>query len=127
MQVRSLDPWLHPRYADHRPNTLLLEARHGAALIDHIYMDATGFGAGCCCLQLTFQCCNIEDARRMYDALIPLGPIMVLMGFYPDLAICPSPSLFRLFAVGLNSRKSTMAGLHRGCGLPVERHRWKRR
>lgn len=36
-----------------------------------------GFGMGCCCLQLTFQSCNVEEARRMYDALIPLGPIMV--------------------------------------------------
>lgn len=26
-----------------------------AALPDHIYMDAMGFGMGCCCLQLTFQ------------------------------------------------------------------------
>lgn len=40
-------------------------------------MDAMGFGMGCCCLQLTFQSCNVEEARRMYDALIPVGPIMV--------------------------------------------------
>jgi hypothetical protein len=71
---------------------LLLEARHGAALVDHIYMDAMGFGMGCCCLQLTFQCCNIEDARRTYDALLPLGPIMVRTGFHPNPAICTSPS-----------------------------------
>jgi len=56
---------------------LLLEAKNGAALVDHIYLDAMGFGMGCCCLQLTFQACNVEDARRLYDALIPLGPIMV--------------------------------------------------
>jgi Glutamate-cysteine ligase len=76
MQVRPLDPptW----YARAGPLTHVnpLEARNGAALIDHIYMDAMGFGMGCCCLQLTFQCCNIEEARRMYDALIPIGPIM---------------------------------------------------
>ena len=42
-------------------------------------MDAMGFGMGCCCLQLTFQSCNIEEARRMYDALIPVGPIMVFV------------------------------------------------
>jgi glutamate--cysteine ligase catalytic subunit len=62
------------------------EARNGAALIDHIYMDAMGFGMGCCCLQLTFQCCSIEDARRMYDALIPIGPIMVHTVFYTNCA-----------------------------------------
>jgi len=53
------------------------EAKFGAALPDHIYMDAMGFGMGCCCLQLTLQACNIKDARRLYDALVPLGPIMV--------------------------------------------------
>jgi hypothetical protein len=59
------------------------EARNGAALIDHIYMDAMGFGMGCCCLQVTFQCCNIDQARRMYDSLIPIGPIMVCVCFSP--------------------------------------------
>lgn len=53
------------------------EAKNGAALPDHIYMDAMGFGMGCCCLQLTFQACNVDEARRMYDALTPVGPILV--------------------------------------------------
>jgi glutamate--cysteine ligase catalytic subunit len=53
------------------------EAKNGAALPDHIYLDAMGFGMGCCCLQLTFQACNIDEARRMYDALVPIGPILV--------------------------------------------------
>ncbi len=53
------------------------EAKCGAALPDHIYMDAMGFGMGCCCLQLTFQACDVSDARRLYDGLIPIGPIMV--------------------------------------------------
>ncbi|KAK4054100.1 glutamate--cysteine ligase [Microbotryomycetes sp. JL201] len=34
-------------------------AKDGAALPDHIYMDAMGFGMGCCCLQLTFQACSL--------------------------------------------------------------------
>lgn len=50
-------------------------------------MDAMGFGMGCCCLQLTFQCCSIEDARRMYDALIPIGPIMVCLGVHLTCAV----------------------------------------
>jgi glutamate--cysteine ligase catalytic subunit len=53
------------------------EAKDGAALPDHIYLDAMGFGMGCCCLQLTFQACDVSDARRLYDGLIPIGPIMV--------------------------------------------------
>lgn len=48
-----------------------------AAKEDHIYMDAMGFGMGCCCLQLTFQACNIEEARTLYDQLTPLCPIML--------------------------------------------------
>lgn len=58
-------------------NNRFSEAKNGAALPDHIYMDAMGFGMGCCCLQLTFQACNVGDARRLYDAFVPLGPIMV--------------------------------------------------
>ena len=53
------------------------EAKNGAALPDHVYMDAMGFGMGCSCLQLTFQACNVSEARRLYDALVPLAPIMV--------------------------------------------------
>lgn len=67
--ITPQNPWWRFRY--------WLEAKNGAALLDHIYLDAMGFGMGCCCLQLTFQSCNVGEARRMYDALIPLGPIMV--------------------------------------------------
>ena len=48
-----------------------------AALPDHIYMDAMAFGMGCCCLQMTFQACNICEARHLYDQLSPMCPIMV--------------------------------------------------
>lgn len=44
---------------------------------DHIYMDCMGFGMGCCCLQVTFQACNITEARALYDQLAPICPIMV--------------------------------------------------
>jgi glutamate--cysteine ligase catalytic subunit len=53
------------------------EAKEGAALPDHIYMDAMAFGMGCCCLQITFQACNIDEGRRLYDRLAPVAPIMV--------------------------------------------------
>lgn len=48
------------------------------AIKDCVYMDAMGFGMGCCCLQLTFQACNINEARTLYDQLTPLCPIMVI-------------------------------------------------
>jgi glutamate--cysteine ligase catalytic subunit len=55
------------------------DARNGAALPDHIYMDAMGFGAGCCCMQVTLQAYDVSDARRLYDALIPVGPILLAL------------------------------------------------
>ncbi|KAH0827865.1 glutamate-cysteine ligase-domain-containing protein [Lanmaoa asiatica] len=74
-------PWQRSLYAEDA------EAKKGAALIDHIYMDAMGFGAGCCCLQVTLQSCNVEAARRVYDALIPVGPIMSLFGVVISLTL----------------------------------------
>ncbi|KAK0533780.1 glutamate--cysteine ligase [Tilletia horrida] len=55
------------------------EAKAGAAKENHIYMDAMGFGMGCCCLQVTFQACSIEEARSIYDALVPIGPLMLAL------------------------------------------------
>lgn len=57
--------------------TCLPEAQDGAALTDHIYMDAMGFGMGCSCLQITFQACSVGEARRVYDALVPVSSVMV--------------------------------------------------
>ena len=48
-----------------------------SALPNHVYMDAMAFGMGCSCLQITFQACSIEEARRMYDQLAVVSPIMV--------------------------------------------------
>jgi len=50
-----------------------------AALPNHVYMDHMGFGMGLCCLQLTFQADNIEEARCLYDQLAPLCPIMLAL------------------------------------------------
>ncbi|CAM0141049.1 glutamate--cysteine ligase [Umbelopsis sp. WA50703] len=55
------------------------EAKEGAAKPDHIYMDAMAFGMGCCCLQITFQACNVSEARRLYDQLVPVGSIMLAL------------------------------------------------
>lgn len=46
---------------------------------DVVHLDAMGFGMGCCCLQLTFQACNIVEARTLYDQLTPLCPIMLAL------------------------------------------------
>ena len=43
----------------------------------HILLDAMGFGMGCGCVQCTFQCCNINEARMLYDQLAIILPILV--------------------------------------------------
>ena len=55
------------------------DVRNGAAKTNHIYMDAMAFGMGSCCLQITFQAKNINEGRRLYDQLSPLGPIMLAL------------------------------------------------
>ncbi|XP_047144925.1 glutamate--cysteine ligase catalytic subunit isoform X1 [Hydra vulgaris] len=50
-----------------------------AVLPNHVYMDCMGFGMGCCCLQVTFQACNIKEARMLYDQLTVLAPIMLAL------------------------------------------------
>ena len=46
---------------------------------DHVYMDAMGFGMGCCCLQVTFQASDLNEARSLYDQLAPLCPLMMAL------------------------------------------------
>ncbi|CAH8512792.1 unnamed protein product [Schistosoma rodhaini] len=50
-----------------------------AALPNHIYLDAMGFGMGCSCLQITFQACCIDEARILYDQLATMCPIVMAL------------------------------------------------
>lgn len=63
------------KFDDNEPNS---ESKL-AAKPDHIYMDAMGFGMGCCCLQMTFQAQSIDEAKHLYDQLAPLTPIMLAL------------------------------------------------
>ncbi|KAL0956322.1 hypothetical protein HGRIS_002474 [Hohenbuehelia grisea] len=65
-------------------------------------MDAMGFGMGCCCLQLTFQSCNVAEARRMYDGLIPIGPIL--------LALTAASPVWRGYLTDVDCRWNVIAG-----------------
>ncbi|KAF9924990.1 hypothetical protein FBU30_005154 [Linnemannia zychae] len=71
-----IDPTI-PTYNDYPEDKNAIE--QGAALPDHIYMDAMAFGMGCCCLQITFQAVNVVEARKIYDQMAPLGPIMLAL------------------------------------------------
>ncbi|KAF7727431.1 hypothetical protein EC973_007500 [Apophysomyces ossiformis] len=77
------------------------EAKEGAAKPDHIYMDAMGFGMGCCCLQITFQACNLAEARRLYDHLAPVAPIM--------LALTAAAPIFRGYLADVDCRWDVIA------------------
>ncbi|CAH1643387.1 unnamed protein product [Spodoptera littoralis] len=81
-------------------NSHLLEPE--AAKPDCVYLDAMGFGMGCCCLQLTFQACCITEARTLYDQLAPLCPIM--------LALSAASPIFRGFLTDVDCRWNVIAG-----------------
>lgn len=81
--------------------TLWVEAKKGAAKPDHIYMDAMAFGMGCCCLQITFQAWNVNEARRVYDALVPVTPIM--------LALTAASPAFRGYLADVDARWDVIA------------------
>lgn len=77
-------------------------ARDGAALPDHIYMDSMGFGMGCSCLQITFQATNINEARNLYDQLAPISPIM--------LALTAASPAYRGYLSDQDTRWNVIAG-----------------
>lgn len=55
-----------------------LEAKK-ASKANNVYMDAMGFGMGCCCLQITFQATHLEEAKILYDQLAPITPIALAL------------------------------------------------
>ncbi|ORX37103.1 glutamate-cysteine ligase-domain-containing protein [Kockovaella imperatae] len=66
-----------------------------------IHMDAMAFGMGCCCLQITFQAWNVDEARRVYDALVPVAPIM--------LALTAASPAFRGYLADVDARWNVIA------------------
>lgn len=60
-------------------NKSLFEAEADLPASDYIAMDAMCFGMGCCCLQVTFQAPSLTEARRLYDQLAVLSPVMLAL------------------------------------------------
>lgn len=50
-----------------------------AAKPDHIYLDSLTLGFGCTCLQETFQCKDLTEAKYLYDQMAVLGPILIAL------------------------------------------------
>ncbi|CAK5081693.1 unnamed protein product [Meloidogyne enterolobii] len=57
-------------------------------------MDHMGFGMGLCCLQMTFQAVNVQEARWLYDQLTIITPVMVAL----------TTPIFRSYLSDLDSR-----------------------
>ena len=55
------------------------DVRNGAVKENHIYMDSTLFGLAGCGLQVTVQAKNMNQARKVYDQLLPMGPILLAL------------------------------------------------
>ncbi|ESP03368.1 hypothetical protein LOTGIDRAFT_224402 [Lottia gigantea] len=72
-----------------------------AALTDHVYLDAMGFGMGASCLQVTFQACNINEGRQLYDQLAPLCPIL--------LALSAASPIYRGYLTDIDNRWTVIA------------------
>ncbi|KAJ2760524.1 glutamate--cysteine ligase [Coemansia sp. BCRC 34490] len=78
------------------------EASEGAALPDHIYMDAMGFGMGCCCLQITLQAPDVDKARRLYDQLATVGAVLM--------SLSAASPIFRGYLADVDCRWNVIAG-----------------
>ncbi|XP_057331277.1 glutamate--cysteine ligase-like isoform X2 [Microplitis mediator] len=63
---------------------------------NHIYMDAVGFGLGCCCVQTTLLGRDITQARELYDQLTPFTAVMV--------ALTAAAPAFRGYLADVDSR-----------------------
>lgn len=55
------------------------DVRNGAVKENHLHMDSTLFGIAGCALQVTVQAKNMAQARKLYDQLLPMGPILLAL------------------------------------------------
>ncbi|XP_065844045.1 glutamate--cysteine ligase catalytic subunit-like [Oscarella lobularis] len=85
---------------------------NAASLDDHVYLDCMGFGMGCNCLQMTFQAYDIDEAKYLYDQLVPVCPIL--------LALSAETPAYRGYLVDTDCRWDVIAG-GCDCRTPEER------
>ncbi|KAL8434551.1 hypothetical protein Efla_000067 [Eimeria flavescens] len=74
----------------------------------YIYMDAMCFGMGMNCVQATFSCVTISDARYLYDQLIVMAPLLLsLTAATPFLRGCVAATDTRwdVISMSVDSRK----------------------
>lgn len=67
-----------------------------AALVDNIYMDSLSFGPSCCCIQVTMQAHDLQEAKYLYDQLANICPIM--------LAVSAASPIYRGYLSDIDNR-----------------------
>ena len=69
-----------PKVKERQHDVSNLIQRHMMPPVDKaMYLDCQAFGAGCCCVQATFSCRNLEEATKLYDFFLVLGPILLAL------------------------------------------------
>lgn len=74
----------------------------GASKPGYVYMDSMGFGMGSSCLQITMQAANINEARYLYDSLVPIAPIL--------LSLTAAAPIFKGYLVDQDVRWNVICG-----------------
>ncbi|VDM53159.1 unnamed protein product [Angiostrongylus costaricensis] len=93
-----------------------------AAKPDHIYMDHMGFGMGCCCLQVTFQAVNVDEARWLYDQLTPITPILLALSAATPIfrsKLANVDSRWDIISASVDDRTAEERGL-----VPLQKSKW---
>ncbi|KAL4221497.1 hypothetical protein ACF0H5_019754 [Mactra antiquata] len=69
-----------------------------------IAIDHALYGPACCCIQVTIQAKNLEEAKYLYDQLIPLCPIMAIISVFKQLALSVVSPLYKGFMTDIDTR-----------------------
>ncbi|KAG8949666.1 hypothetical protein FRC04_008412 [Tulasnella sp. 424] len=89
----------HPRYLLTYGTGLLLAFNlrtNAEALLNHILLDSVSFGPSSCSLQVTMQAADLDQARALHDALVPIAPIL--------LALSAASPIFKGYLAEVDSR-----------------------
>lgn len=87
-------------------------------------MDAMCFGMGCCCLQVTLQASKICEARKLYDQLAVLTPILLALSAAAPIfrgVLADVDCRWNVIAASVDDRSRVERGLIPPYPLPVDR------
>ncbi|XP_065919310.1 glutamate--cysteine ligase catalytic subunit-like [Dysidea avara] len=98
-------------------------------MVDHLYFDCAGFGAGMCCLQVTIQAANIDEARLLYDQLAVISPILLAISAATPACkgyLCDSDCRWNFVSGAMDDRTKEERGLEplKKDSFVIPRPRW---